>query len=129
MGFDKTCRQISLFFVLLFLISILSFSNIRAEGYYADITIDVDSSGFVTIDGVTNYPGLLVNNTQSYTLKKQSYWLLNITIEDVFSDFVYAMTLPEDSSINYIKSSGFIQIQEDQGNLLVKVLERMNPFL
>jgi len=120
MGFDKTCRQISLFFVLFFLISILSFSNIRAEGYYADITIDVDSSGFVTIDGVTNYPGLLVNNTQSYTLKKQSYWLLNITIEDVFSDFVYAMTLPEDSSINYIKSSGFIQIQEDQGNLLVK---------
>ncbi len=94
--------------------------SICAEDYYADITIDVDLSGFVTIDGITNYPDLLTNDTEIYTLKKQSYWLLNITKESVFSDFVYALTLPEGSSINYIKSSGFIRIEENQGNLQVK---------
>jgi len=91
-----------------------------AEEYYADITIDVDSSGFVTIDGITNYPDLLVNNSQIYTSKKQSYWLLNITKEEIFSDFVYTLTLPKGSSINYINPSGFIRIEENQGNLLIK---------
>jgi uncharacterized membrane protein len=91
-----------------------------AEEYYADLTIDVDSSGFVTIDGVTNHPDLLIKNTENYTSKKQSYWLLNITKDGIFTDFIYVLTLPEGSSINYIKSSGFISIEEIQGNLLVK---------
>ena len=79
-----------------------------AEQYYADVTINVDNSGFVTVDGITNHPDLLINNTELYTSKKQSYWLLNITKEDIFSDFIYSLTLPSGSSINYVKSSGSI---------------------
>jgi uncharacterized membrane protein len=119
MGLNKTYQRIFLSFSLFLFLSIIYLPAICARDYYADITIDVDSSGFVTIDGTTNHPDLLINDTEIYTLKKQSYWLLNITKEGVFSDFVYALTLPEGSSINYIKSSGFIRIEENQGNLLV----------
>ena len=45
---------------------------------------------------------------------------MNITKEGVFSDFIYVLTLPKESSINYIKSPGFISIEDNKGNLLVK---------
>ena len=117
MGSTNITKQIFLFTVLLLIIYLPSIS---AEDYYADVTIVVDSSGFVTIEGVTNHPDLLAKNTEIYTSKKQSYWLLNITKEELFTDFIYVLTLPEGSSINYIKSSGFIRIEETQGDLLVK---------
>jgi len=93
--------------------------SVCAEDYYADVNIEVDNLGFVTIDGITNHPDLLVDDTEIYTSKDQAYWLLNITKNDVFSDFVYVITLPEGSSINYLKSSGSIRIEENLGNLIV----------
>jgi uncharacterized membrane protein len=120
MGSANISKKIFIFSILLILPTIICFSSISAEDYYADITIDLDSAGFVTIEGITNHPDLLIKNTEIYTLKKQSYWLLNITKEDVFSDFVFVLTLPKKSSINYIKSSGFISIENENGNLLVK---------
>jgi len=120
MGSNKIYLRIFLPFIFFLFLPITYSPSIYAQEYYADITIEVDPSGFITINGITNHPDLLANDTQIYTSKKQSYWLLNITKEEVFSDFVYALTLPKDSSINYIKSSGFIRIEENQGNLLVK---------
>ena len=107
-------------FILIFFILISLFPSVFAEEYYADLTISVDSSGFVTIDGSTNHPNLLVDDTEEYTSKKQSYWLLNITKDDVFSEYVYKINFPEGSSINFIDSNGPIRIAEEQGNLLVK---------
>ena len=107
-----------IFFLLLVVASI--FPVLPAEEYYADLTIDVDTSGVVTIDGISNHPDLLIENTERYTSKKQSYWLLNITKNETFSDFLYAVTLPGGSSINYLKSSGSIRIEEEEGNLIVK---------
>ena len=87
--------------------------------YYADITIDVDSSGFVTIEGITNHPDILAQNSESYTSKEQSYWLINITKNNTF-DYVYELTLPEYSEINFIKSTGQIRIQDENGRLKIK---------
>ena len=120
MGSRMISKHIYFSIISLLLISIIYLTSVQAENFYADISIDVDSSGFVTIDGITNHPDLLVKNSEIYTSKKQSYWLLNITKEDVFSDFIYILTFPEKSSINYIKSSGFISIEDDKGNLLIK---------
>jgi uncharacterized membrane protein len=120
MGFISKFKKIYLFFTFFLLFSIFYFPIISAEAYYADIIIDVDSSGFVTIEGVTNYPEMITKNTDIYTSKKQSSWWLNITKNDIFSDFFYVLTLPKGSSINYIKSSGYIKIEEKQGNLIVK---------
>ncbi len=116
MGSTKIYKRIFLFTLIILVIYLPS---VHAKDYYADITIDVDSSGYVTIDGNTGYPGLLIKDTQIYTSKSQSYWVLNITKEEVFNDFFYILTLPEGSYINYIRSSGFIKIGENQGNLVV----------
>lgn len=120
MGLSNISKQVYLLTTFLLFLSITYLSSVNAESYYADISIDIDSAGFVTIDGITNHPDLIVENTETYTSKKQSYWLLNITKEDVFSDFIYVLTLPEGSSINYIKSSGSLRIEENQGNLQLK---------
>lgn len=114
-------------FLLTIIVIIISLPSATSENYYGDLKIDVDKYGFVTIDGVTNYPNLLEKNTENYTLKKQSYWLLNITKKENFSNFVYILTLPEGSSINYIKSSGSIRIEENQGKLVVKGFGKNEP--
>jgi len=119
MGSNKTYQRIFLSFILFLFLSIIYLPSVCAQGYYAEITIDVDSSGYVTIDGTTNYPDLLVSNTQNYTSKKQSTWSLNITKEDVFSEFIYEITLPRDSSVSYIKTSGFRTIQENNGYFII----------
>ncbi|UCF12660.1 MAG: MarR family transcriptional regulator [Thermoplasmatales archaeon] len=106
--------------ILVFFLFILNLQSVCADKYYADITIDIDNSGFVTIDGITNHPDLLAENTEVFTSKKQSYWLLNITKDEDFSDYIFVLTLPKDSSINYIKSSGSVRIEEELGNLIVK---------
>lgn len=117
-------------FTVILLCSFLIFplSALSAEGkYYSDVEITVDSSGFVTIKGVTNHPDLLVENTERYTSKKQSYWLLNITKDEVFSSFVYVLSLPAGSSINYVKSSEF-RIETSNGNLIVTGFGENKPF-
>jgi len=116
MGTTKINKRIILCTLLILIIYLPSTS---AQEYYADLKIDVDSYGFVTIEGTTNHPDLLTKNTEIYTSKKQSYWLLNITKNENFTDFVYVLTLPQGSLINYIKSSGFIQIEDEQGNLII----------
>jgi len=94
------------------LILILLFLPIvYAQDYYADIEINVDDAGFVTINGQTNHPNLLIENSPIYTSKKQDYWLLNITLNEEFSEYVYSVDLPTSASINYIKSSGFFRIE------------------
>jgi uncharacterized membrane protein len=125
MGSTKICKPIFLCTLLLLIIYLPTTS---AQDYYADVTIDVDSYGFVTIDGTTNYPDLLIKNTEIYTSKKQSYWLFNITKDENFTDFVYVLTLPEGSSINYIKTTGSIRIEEDQGKLIVNGFGENVPF-
>jgi len=118
MGLKNIYKKI--IFIVILLLLIIYLPSLSADNYYADITIEVDSSGFVTIEGTTNHPDLLIKNTEVYTSKKQSYWLLNITKEGIFSDFIYTLSLPKESSINYLKSSGFISIEENKGNLVVK---------
>lgn len=99
---------------------VLSAPSFQAVDYYADLTITVDLSGFVTIDGLTNYPNLTIQNTEQYTSKQQSYWRLNITKQETFSEFVYDLTLPKGSSINYIQSSGSLRIEENLGSLIIR---------
>ena len=81
--------------LFVFLFFILCSSSVSAD-YYADIDITVDDTGVISINGKTNHPDLLVENSDLYTFKKQSYWLLNITKNDVFSDYIYVRK-PDDS--------------------------------
>lgn len=120
MGTTSLYRRVSFRFIVLVVLLNLILPILCVKAYYADITISVDSSGFVTIEGLTDCSGLLVKNTQNYTSKQQNLWLLNITKREMFSEFVFALNLPKGSSINYVKSSGSIHIEENQGSLIVR---------
>jgi len=108
---------------LVFLVIPISY----AIDYYADITVNVDESGFVTITGETNHPDLIVADSEQYTSKKLSYWTLNITKNEVFSDYVYAVNLPSSASISYIKSTGTFRIEQDNGNIVIKGFAQDKP--
>lgn len=114
-------------FIIILSLATIFLTTVSAQTYYADVTIGVDELGFVTIDGLTNYPDFLENTTENYTIKNQSYWFLNITKVENFTNFVYTLTLPEGSSINYIKSTGSIRIEEDQGRLVVRGFGENEP--
>jgi uncharacterized membrane protein len=117
---NNTRNTLIILFVFFIFYTTILLPLAKAEDYYADININVDSSGFVTIGGITNHPDLIVENTPIYTLKKQSYWLLNITKDEVFSNYIYVLTLPKGSSINYVTSSDSFRIEESLGNLVVR---------
>jgi len=101
------------------ILSVFCIPSINAENYYADIKISVNENGYVTIEGTTNHPDLIVDNTEMYTSKIQSHWELNITISDVFSEFIYILKLPKGSAVNYIDPSGPIQIEAEDDNLVI----------
>jgi uncharacterized membrane protein len=120
MGTTSLHRRLSFRFIIFVIVLSLILPILPVKSYYADVTIMVDTSGFVTIDGLTDYPDLLIKDTQNYTSKQHSIWLLNITKEGPFSEFVYVLTLPKGSLINYIKASGSIRIEENQGSLIIR---------
>ena len=70
-NFKKTLAS----FILVLTLVIVYSPSVLTEEYYADIDITVDDSGFVTIDGVTNHPDLLIS----------SEWRLRIRCEHVVS--------------------------------------------
>ena len=104
--------------VTLVLVSVCS-PSLSALELYADIAIDVTDAGFVTIEGSTNHPDLLVLDTQNFTSKTQSYWTFTLTKDEVFSEFVFTVLLPPDASLHSVNASGTIWIGEESGRLAV----------
>ncbi len=99
---------------------ILIIGTVYSANYYADLNIQVDNQGYTTITGNSNYPNLTTTSTPEYTSKKGAYWTLNITKPKQFSEFIYTLQLPETASINYIKTTGTINIQNQGNKLTIK---------
>jgi uncharacterized membrane protein len=93
---------------------------VHAQSYYADININLESAGFVTITGETDHPALLIKDSQGYLEKKQNIWTFHLEKKELFSDFVYVVNLPQGASVNYIKSSGTFRIEQGNGNLNIR---------
>ncbi|MBT3464873.1 hypothetical protein HN451_07810, partial [archaeon] len=77
------------------------------------------NAGYVTINGDTNHPNLKIDTTQEYTSKKGKYWLLNITISDIFSNFIFDLELPKNSQINYLKTPRIARISDSKNQMKV----------
>jgi len=94
-----------------------------AETYYGDVVVSVDASGSSTVSGTANHPMLSPRVTDSFTSKRGSYWLFNLTFpgEDVFSEYVFEVLLPSGASVNYVKSSGQFRIVDEGKRIGVKV--------
>jgi len=79
----------------------------------------VSSSGQVKISGTTNHPMLASGEYENYTSKNNALWILNITINDTFSDYIYSVQLPLYSSVNYIKASSPFRIEENSQRITI----------
>ena len=120
MGSEKSIIQKVIFSLILFIaINVILIPSNQALDFYADLEITVDNAGFVTIEGNTNYPNLIVKDSQNYTSKTQGIWNLNITTNEVLSDYIYSITFPEHTQIKSISSTGSTLIGESSGNLII----------
>ena len=113
----KTIKHCIIFMIcfLVFFISPL----ISAQELYADITIDITESGFVTIEGDTNHPSLLAVDDQSLTSKISDNWYFEISKDEVFSEIIYKVILPPGAEIFNIDSSGTVWIGDESNRLIV----------
>ena len=85
---------------------------VSAAFYYADVEIDVLPTGEVDITGLTNHPDLK-GITHDFTSKEGRYWLLNLTLEEEFQEYVFTVLLPEGANLNYVKSKNINILTED----------------
>ena len=113
-------------FQLGLLLIVINCMAVFSQEFYADLEITLDESGFVTIDGITNYPDLIVKDSQMYTFKEQEYWAFDLSIEKSF-DFVYILKLPENSEINFINTSGQFRIKTENDNLIIQCYGEDEP--
>lgn len=105
----------------IFLAFVLLMCSVSGESYYADVVVEVGESGVSSISGISNHPSLQERSTESLTSKRGGYWLFNLTLpeEDLFSDFVYAVSLPKGAEVNYVKTSGQFRITSSEGRISV----------
>lgn len=108
-------KRLFLFFAL-FLI-ILSSQTIAAT--YADIDIKANSDGSLSIDGLTNYEPFVSFEEGDFLNYDGKYWVLNITTDEVFSDAIYKITLPENVVVNYLRVPDLLTIDNKNGRMTV----------
>ena len=100
-------------------ILLMSASALAAEAYYADVVIDVEDNGYVSITGYSDNPDLQSRTTQMYTTKDRDYWILNISPEGIFSEYVAEIRFPPNAAINYINVPRLISVSEESGRIVV----------
>ena len=105
--------------VLWVLTVIMLLNFVSAENYYADITFDVSDNGNVIIGGTTNSPLFKARATEEFTSKNGKYWLLNITDNHIYSDYVFTINLPDGAIINYAKGDS-VRIGIDKNHPFIK---------
>lgn len=90
-----------------------------AQEYYADVQIRVYPTGEVEISGTTNHPALAPGTTQNFTSKSRNKWILNITLPETFSEYVYDVSLPPGAEINYLNAPKTVRMETQDNTLHV----------
>ncbi|MGV8168944.1 MAG: helix-turn-helix transcriptional regulator [Candidatus Nanoarchaeia archaeon] len=103
-----------IFAIVIFLITIIPASAL-AQTYYADLEIEVQNDGSVVVEGITNNRAFSSGTHQELTSKEGIYWILNISPEEKYSDYIVSIRLPEGTEFNYLKASGRSRISYDGG--------------
>lgn len=108
---------------IVFLFFVFSASLVSADSYYADVDVYVDSGGVARFEGVSNHPGLAEGVSLEKVFIGSGYSLFNLSLgeDDLFTDFLFRVHLPEGSAINYVKTKGMFLIRGREGRLVVSV--------
>lgn len=111
----------TLCFVLFFVLFFSLFANMVSaeQTYYADVGITVLNTGEIEISGLSDHPQLQVSSTQEYTSKDKAYWVLNMTFEGVFSEYLFEIHFPKDATVNYLKIPTILSMEEESGSLVI----------
>lgn len=108
-------------FITIFAILLGFAALVQSQEYYADLNIDINNNGIVSIEGITNDPSLYPGIYQDFTSKKGSYWLFNLSSEKEFSDYIISVRLPRRAEFNYFKSDGRSRVSYDDGIKIVSL--------
>ena len=94
-------------------------SSAYAQEYYADVIIYVDNTGLTTITGETNHPLLSVENSHDFTSKDGKYWIVNVSTDDYFSNFIYELKLPKNAAVNYMNLPDIARLEDSPSGLSI----------
>src|SRR3989344_6401841 len=100
---------------------------ISAQNYYADIIVDVHEDGKVDITGSSNYPSFPILGSEVFTSKTKQFWLINISVNDSFTQYIAKIKLPQDASLNYLQAKDVLSIREDNGRIVVTITGKDQP--
>jgi len=99
---------------------ILIVCSVSAHEFYADMEIEVNDSGRAFISGTTNYPELNLNESDEFTSKQGKNWIFALDFNEVFTDYVFSIALPENASISYLKAPKDVRIESNSGRIYLK---------
>ncbi|MAF36992.1 hypothetical protein CL622_07790 [archaeon] len=92
--FKKLTKKEVLFTLIIIVsLSLPSVSSTEHTDYFADLELSVSNTGTITIDGLTNHPDISIGPTDTFTSKRGDLWIVNFTVEDPFSTFIYTLIL------------------------------------
>lgn len=116
-------------FILGIVFLLISSHMAYSQDYLADIEIEVFDDGSVSIDGTTNYEDFEnVVRSQQYTSKQSEYWVLNISTEERFENYLFELTLPRYAQINYMKLTPNFRIEEENNQIKLIGTGENKPF-
>jgi uncharacterized membrane protein len=114
--------------MLIPLLFILLLACANAEEYYADITADISLSGETKISGTTNHLLLSPSITQKYTSKNGEMWIFELNINDVFSNYIYEIILPQGSEIEKVQTPGDYRVTTRGDRIAIISTAENKPF-
>ena len=106
-------------YLLILILLLVVVGSVYAQDYYADVIINIDNEGLTTIHGETNHPSLNIDNSPELTSKEGKHWLFNITVNDVFSNFIYELKLPKNAVINYMKLPDLARLESSSSGITI----------
>jgi uncharacterized membrane protein len=114
----KIMKSISIYKLVFLFVFIINFQNCFSfNTYYANLEIDISENGLVEIDGITNFEKFKNLQTQNFTSKKKEFWILNISTQEMFEDYIFTLNLPKGTKINYIKTTKKLRIEDNEDKI------------
>ena len=106
-------------YIITLFILIFTFSLVSAIDYQADIIFDISETGLVEISGNSNHPLLQNHISQNYTSKKGEFWIINFSIDETFSEYIFELKFPQNTNINYIKIPNILNIDNSDNRIII----------
>jgi len=101
-----------------------------AQEYYADVVFDIGEDGRVDVSGSTNHPSIAPSeNYDNFTSKLRKSWTFNISLDGDFSQYIAEVKLPAGASLNYLRTSNILSIDDDGGRIVVLITGAQEPMV